>query len=123
FAKRAVSPALAADVSLPAVSHGHGHRPYAYQYARGDRSIAGGEIILHAHAEIPRAVQSRQSPGTEISPAPQTGPLAGTAGGHVLRINVPVRLHQRELLDHPIPAAVCAGVLVHRTDVSAARPV
>ena len=37
--------------------------------------------------------------------------------------HVRLRFHQRQLLDDPVPAAFCAGILVHGIDVIAARAV
>src|SRR5262249_50258852 len=123
FTKGIVPTPLATHVPLPSLSHGAGHRAYTHQYARGHRGPAGREVAFQSHSQISRAVQGGPGAGTEISPASRAGSLAGTAGGHVFRDDVHLCVLERQLLDHPIPPAVCAGILVHGADVSAARQI
>ena len=49
--------------------------------------------------------------------------VAGVAGGNIFCAHVRLRFQQRQLLDDPVPAAFCAGILVHGIDVIAARAV
>src|SRR5262249_1784788 len=75
--KRAASPALAADVPLPAVPHGAGHWADAHEHTRRDGSAVRDQIIVQAHAEVPRAVEGRQGAGTEVPPPSWIGAVAG----------------------------------------------
>src|SRR5262249_1054030 len=76
FTKRTVPATLAADLPLPALSHGAGHRAHADQHPGRARSIVRDQIGVQAHAKISRAVKARPGDGAEIPPASWPGAVA-----------------------------------------------
>src|SRR5689334_9687832 len=64
--ERAVSAALAEDISLSPVPHGAGYRPHRNEHTGGDGSVVRSEVLFQADAKV-----SRTSQGREIDRSPQ----------------------------------------------------